>query len=217
MDPSITGTKYDKIAQFWHDRHNDSSYGMAQIEKALQFATGSSQQSRGKESNGKESSGKQSSGKALDVGCGAGGRFVRLLEERGFFITGLDVSAEMVQLARQNHPHHTFLHQDICTWETDERFDFILAWDSIFHLPYAMQKPVVAKLVGLLAEGGVLIYTFGNEDGDHTTQWQDDTFYYSSIGINNNLQVLMAGGLSVVHLELDQFPENHVYVIGLKP
>lgn len=153
-------------------------------------------------------------GKALDIGCGAGGRFIRLLEESSYSITGLDVSREMINLAIRSHPEHNFLYQDICTWEAEEKFDFIVAWDSIFHLPFEMQRPVISKLCRLLAKGGVLIYTFGNAIGHHTDQWLGDTFYYSSIGINENLQLLMSHGLSILHLELDQYPEKHVYVIA---
>ena len=115
-----------------------------------------------------------------------------------------------------NHPEHHFIQQDICSWETDERFDFILAWDSLFHLPLAMQQPVITKLCRLLAKGGVLIYTFGNAQGEHTDQWHNDTFYYSSIGINENIQLLINNGLSILHLELDQYPERHVYTIATK-
>lgn len=197
MEPSALGLKYDKIAQWWNDQHFESSYGVSQFERAVGYAA--------------------SGGKALDVGCGAGGRFVDILQNRGFSVTGLDVSKEMVKLAGNNHPEHTFIHQDICSWETEEKFEFIVAWDSIFHLPLVMQKPVVAKLCGFLAKGGVLIYTFGNAEGEHTDQWRDDTFYYSSIGINENMQSLMNNGLSILHLELDQYPEKHVYAIATKP
>lgn len=197
MEPSTLGTKYDKIAQWWNDQHFDSSYGVSQFERAVEYAT------RG--------------GKALDVGCGTGGRFVNILQNRGFLVTGLDVSKEMVKLASNNHPEHKFMHQDICSWETDEEFDFIVAWDSIFHLPLVMQKPVVSKLCRFLAKGGVLIYTFGNAEGEHTDQWHNDTFYYSSIGINENMRLLMNNGLSILHLELDQYPEKHVYTIATKP
>ncbi len=69
-----------------------------------------------------------------------------------------------------------FIHQDICSWETDECFDFIVAWDSILHLPFTMQKPVVTKPCRLLAKNGVLLYTFGNAQGEHTNQWHNDTF-----------------------------------------
>ncbi len=194
MNPTELGTKYDKIAQWWHDRHHDSAYGVSQFKRAIAMA--------------------EEGGKALDVGCGAGGRFVRILQEHAFSVTGLDVSKEMVHLARKNHSEHQFIHQDICTWETSERFDFIVAWDSIFHLPFAMQKPVISKLCSLLTSGGVLIYSFGDGEGDHTDTWHDDTFYYSSIGIEQNVQCLMEHGLALRHLELDQYPQNHVYVIA---
>jgi 2-polyprenyl-3-methyl-5-hydroxy-6-metoxy-1,4-benzoquinol methylase len=197
MEPFALGKKYDKIAQWWHDQHIESSYGVSQLERAIGYAT--------------------SGGKALDVGCGAGGRFVNILQNHGFSITGLDASKEMVKLASRNHPEHKFLHHDICSWDTDEKFDFIVAWDSIFHLPLVMQKPVVAKLCQFLVKGGVLIYTFGNSEGEHTDQWHDDTFYYSSIGINENMKLLINNGLSILHLELDQYPENHVYTIATKP
>lgn len=196
MEPIVTGTKYDKIARWWHDQHCNSNYGLAQFQKAVGFARGG--------------------GKALDVGCGAGGRFVRVLQAKGFSITGIDVSAEMIALARENHPQHSFFVADICVWPSAEKFDFIVAWDSIFHLPFEQQRHVVSKLCQLLAEDGILIYTFGDAYGDHTDQWHGDTFYYSSIGINENLKTLIDNGLSIFHLELDQYPERHVYVIAKK-
>lgn len=196
MEPSVLGKKYDKIAQWWHDQHVESSYGVKQFERAVRLA--------------------RDGGKALDVGCGAGGRFIRILQSHDFSVTGLDVSEEMVKLASKNHPEHKFINQDICTWESENKFDFIVAWDSIFHLPFAMQKPVVSKLCRLLEKDGILIYTFGNAEGQHTDQWHNDTFYYSSIGIKENLQLLIANGLSTLHLELDQYPEKHVYIIANK-
>ncbi|MDD5105683.1 MAG: hypothetical protein PHC49_08720 [Desulfuromonadaceae bacterium] len=50
----------------------------------------------------------------------------------------------------------------------------------------------------------------------HTDRWHEDEFYYSSIGINGNLTTLMNNGLTVMHLELDQFPEKHAYVVAQK-
>ncbi|BCS54343.1 trans-aconitate 2-methyltransferase [Geobacter sp. SVR] len=197
MNPEELGKKYDKIAQWWHERHHDSRYGMNQLGMALKFVP-----------NGES---------ALDVGCGAGGRIIRALEDRGFAVTGIDVSEEMIKLALRNHPKASFLVQDICTWETDRKFDLIVAWDSVFHLPLQMQRPVIDKLCGLLKKNGVLMYTFGNATGEHTDRWHEDEFYYSSIGINGNLAALIDNGLTVVHLELDQFPEKHVYVIAQKP
>jgi predicted TPR repeat methyltransferase len=157
-----------------------------------------------------------SQGKALDVGCGSGGRFVRLLKERGFDVTGVDASAEMINLAQTNHPDSLFLQKDIRQWNTKTRFDFILAWDCLFHLPLNMQKLVLSKLCRMLSEGGIMIHTFGEGVGDHTDNWRGQEFSYSSIGITQNIELLHENGLSVLQLELDQFPEKHVYVISRK-
>ena len=196
MEPLALGKKYDKIAKWWHDRHFESEYGINQCKRALGFSS--------------------KTGVALDVGCGAGGRFVRILQENRFSVVGIDVSEEMIKLARVNHPDEQFYVQDICTWETDQRFELIVAWDSIFHLPLSMQKPVVTKLCNLLSDGGTLIYTFGDAIGEHEDRWHDDTFHYSSIGISGNLRILENNDVTCKHLELDQWPENHVYVIGVK-
>ena len=197
MKPTDLGKKYDKIAHWWHEKHRNSQYGMEQLEKALNFTL----------------SGKS----ALDVGCGTGGRIIRQLQERGFSVTGVDVSEEMINLAAQNHPNASFYVQDICIWESDKKFDFIIAWDSIFHLPLQMHRLVIDKLSSLLNSNGTLIYTFGNAIGEHTDTWHEDEFYYSSIGINDNLAALISNGLTIMHLELDQYPEKHVYAIAKKP
>jgi len=194
MNPSELGRKYDKIARWWHERHDSSAYGMSQLERALTFCPAGRQ--------------------ALDVGCGSGGRMIRRLHQKGFAVTGIDISAEMLQIARRNHPEAIFEHQDISTWQSTRRFDLIVAWDSIFHLPLAQQRPVLDKLTGLLDDGGILLYTFGDANGEHTDRWHDDDFYYSSIGIDGNLDALLANGLKVLHLELDQYPEMHVVIMA---
>jgi trans-aconitate methyltransferase len=196
MDPFQTGSKYDKIATWWQRHHTASSYGVSQLQRTLRFAP--------------------KGGLALDVGCGAGGRLIEVLTQANFAVTGVDVSEEMIQLARAAHPDHEFIHADISRWQSAQTFDVIVAWDSLFHLPYARQETVIAKLCTLLSPQGVLMYTFGNGQGEHTDQWHNDTFYYSSLGINKNLALLASNGLSIMHLELDQYPEKHVYTIASK-
>lgn len=197
MDVIGIGEKYDAIASWWNAYHLDSDYGVAQVERALGFA--------------------KHARTALDVGCGSGGRFIRRLEARGFDVTGVDASAEMIRLAKGNHPKCDFVQCDIQHWETDKTFDFILAWDCLFHLPLAAQKPVLSKLCRLLKKDGVLIHSFGDAIGDeHVDQWRGQEFRYSSIGISQNIEVMRENGLSLLHLELDQFPESHVYSIATK-
>lgn len=196
MKPSEIGSKYNRLASWWNERHFNSEYGVKQVENALAFVTGG--------------------GTALDVGCGSGGRLIRLMQNKGLSVTGLDVSEEMVRLASINHPQETFLHQDIVSFTTEAKFNFIIAWDSLFHLPIEQHSPVLTKLCDLLAQGGVIIYTFGDAIGSSEDAWRGETLGYSSIGIQSNLQLLGENKVTCKHLELDQFPETHVYVIGVK-
>jgi SAM-dependent methyltransferase len=190
------GNKYDKIADWWHAHHEGSSYGMAQVARAISYCSGRVS--------------------ALDVGCGSGGRITRKLLDNKFKVTGLDASAEMIRIAKANHTDVSWILGDICTWETEKKFDLIIAWDSIFHLPLEMHAVVIPKLCGMLADNGVLLYTFGDGYGSHESDWKDDKFPYSTLGIDGNLRLLMDSGCTCRHLELDQFPQPHVFVIAQK-
>lgn len=190
------GEKYDKIAQWWHNYHNESDYGLSQIERAISYC--------------------KVHGAALDVGCGSGGRIVRKLEKSGFSVTGIDASPKMIEIAKANHALPEFFVADICDWDTSQKYDLIIAWDSIFHLPISMHSHVVSKLCRMLQKRGVLIYTFGDDYGEHESDWHNDKFYYSTIGINENLKIIMENNCECRHLELDQYPQKHVFIIVQK-
>lgn len=202
------GNLYDKVAPWWTENHFQSNYGIAQVSKAISYC--------------------KNHRKALDVGCGSGGRIINKLLENKFQIAGIDASQEMIKSAKKNHPEVSFLCRDIREWESKDKYDLIIAWDSIFHLPSDEQEPVVARLCNYLNTDGILIYTFGDDYGDHQSlSFQDengkqigelnnDLFPYGTIGINENLRVIMKNGCQCRHLELDQYPAKHVYLIAKK-
>lgn len=196
MNPLLLGKKYDKIALWWHERHKDSNYGLVQIDRAISYC--------------------KNPISALDVGCGSGGRVIEKLLKAGFTVTGLDVSEKMLEIAKSLHKNVSFHLEDISTWESSEKYDCIIAWDSIFHLPLSKQVPVISKLCNSLKNEGILIYTFGDAYGEHESDWHEDKFPYSTIGISENLKVLIDNGCKPLHLELDQYPESHVFVIAQK-
>jgi len=61
-----------------------------------------------------------------------------------------------------------------------------------------------------------LVYSLGDATGEHTDTWKGEEFYYSSLGINANLNLLINNGLTILHMELDQYPEKHAYIIATK-
>ena len=197
MHPSETAASYDAIAHQWLEPRLDAN-GIRQHEHALRF--------------------RPKGGLALDVGCGCNGRFFRLLESQGYEVEGLDVSARMIALAKERQPHVTFHHSDICEWEPVRKYDFITAWDSIWHVPLDRSESVLRKLCGALSPGGVFIWTTGGlEDPEEK---QDSTMGppvgYSALGIPQTLQTITEAGCVCRHLEYDQLPEKHVFLIAQK-
>jgi SAM-dependent methyltransferase len=198
MTPLEIAASYDRLADVWNSDSFPRDNAIAQHERALQFV--------------------KHRGFALDVGCGSSGRIVELLRSRGFRVEGVDVSARMIELARSRHPDVTFYLADVCEWQLPRRYDFISAWDSIWHLPLAAQEPVLRKIMDGLNPGGVLIFTSGGLDsaGEKRDAAMGPPMYYSVLGIPRTLELLSDMRCVCRHLEYDQYPELHLYIIAQK-
>ncbi|MGO2235460.1 class I SAM-dependent methyltransferase [Marinomonas sp. UCMA 3892] len=195
MKPEDIGKAYNQITHIWDSEEFDINNGISQHKKAISFV--------------------KSRGNALDVGCGCTGRFIDLLQGEGFTPSGLDISDKMLNIARKKHPDIRFVQGDICECELSEKYDFITAWDSIWHIPLSEQRNVLTKLVESLNVGGVLIFSFGgtDEEGFHTNNFMGPEVYYSSLGLNGFLKLFIELGCIIRHLEFDQYPELHTYLV----
>ncbi|MBI5393890.1 MAG: glycosyltransferase [Verrucomicrobia bacterium] len=67
----------------------------------------------------------------LEVGCGIGQLLAALKPQRG---VGIDLSPEMLRLARQKHPEADFRVGDVERLQLDEKFDYIVLSDLITFL-----------------------------------------------------------------------------------
>jgi SAM-dependent methyltransferase len=194
MTPEQVAASYDQIAEMFFDL---STYGFAQIERAVGFVPNRDW--------------------ALDVGCGAG-RCLELLARHGFHSDGIDLSTAMIALARERQPKVRLFHADICYWELSRSYDLIVAWDSVWHVPLGQQEAVLKKLCRGLSPGGVLVFTTGGTDAPSEKQnaCMGPPMYHAALGITKTLQVLAESGCACRHLEYDQYPEDHVYLIAQK-
>ena len=197
MQPDEIADSYDAITHRWLEPHLATN-GIWQHEHALRF--------------------RPHGGLALDVGCSCNDRFLRLLTSHGYQVEGLDLSARMLSLARQQRPDITFHQADFCKWKPAKLYDFITAWDSIWHVPLDRSESVLRMLCGALAAGGVLIWTTGGLD--RPDEKQDSAMgppmYYSVLGIPRTLQLISEAGCVCRHLEFDQLPEKHLFLVAQK-
>ena len=97
---------------------------------------------------------KPASGRVLDVGCAAG-FFLKVMEEKGWETTGVDISAPMAAFARQELNLNVFSGTLEQQQFEEQSFDVITLWDVIEHLDDA--RAVLASARRLLKHDGILV------------------------------------------------------------
>ena len=199
MNQQETARSYDALADHWDGEDFQRKNGIEQHERALRFS--------------------RRTGAAIDIGCGSSGRIIDLLQSNGFGAEGLDISEEMVARARARHPEVSFYLADIVSWDFPKKYDFISAWDSVWHVPLEYQEAVLQKLCGGLAQNGVLIYTTGGIDSpeEGSNPFLGQPLYHAALGIPAILRTIDDMGCVCRHLEYDQSQKDdvgkHLYLI----
>ena len=99
----------------------------------------------------------QPGARALDVGCGTG-RWSRLLAERGFAVTGIDLAEKAIERNRRTSPGIDWHCSPIQGFVTPERFDLISCVGVLSQMPESEQEDVATVLRRLITtETGHLI------------------------------------------------------------
>jgi len=107
-----------------------------------------------------------------DVGCGPG-HVGRYLTERGVDVFGLDLSSEMVALARRRNPSMRFEQGDLrALGLPDASLAGIVAFYSLIHLERAEIASALTELARVLVPGGLILIAFHGGDGAvHADDW----------------------------------------------
>jgi SAM-dependent methyltransferase len=94
---------------------------------------------------------------ALDIGCGLG-EFSRCLAGRSRHVLGLDLSPQMIRLARERSVGFTnteYRQADVLEWDFPvERFDCVVSVATLHHLPMEI---MLTKMRDGLKPGGTLL------------------------------------------------------------
>jgi len=139
----------------------------------------------------------------LDLGCGTGEPVLRFLSELNYQITGVDGSKAMIDKARQRFPNIKFILEDMRDIDFDERFDAIIAWHSLFHLPPDDQRAIFEVFARHMKPGGQLLFTSGTEEGECWSDNNDEALIHASLNTEEYNHLLAAQNFHVVNYVQD--------------
>ena len=143
-------------------------------------------------------------GRVLDLGCGAAEPIAAYVISRGFRLTGVDASMEMLRLARIRFPQGDWRLADMRDLELPQAFDGIVGWDSFFHLTPAEQRQVLPVLAAHLRPNGALMLTVGPQEGEVVGRVGDDRVYHASLSPAEYRAILSGLDIEIV----DFVPED---------
>lgn len=136
----------------------------------------------------------------LDLGCGAGVPATRWLARR-FDVTGVDVSARQLELARRLVPNANFIKADMTELNfTPEFFDRVVSLHAITHIPRAEQPGLVKNIRRWLKPGGLFLATWATDEWEGREEdWEGwgAPMWWSNLGCDANLRMLRDAGFVI--------------------
>jgi len=101
-----------------------------------------------------------------DVGCGTG-RLAPYFATQGLRSRGVDLSPEMIRVARRDYPDHEFAEGDLRSLPfADASLDGAVGWYSMMYLPPEERPIAYAELARVIRPGGHFATAF--KEGDDT-------------------------------------------------
>ncbi|HEX8598838.1 MAG TPA: class I SAM-dependent methyltransferase [Chloroflexia bacterium] len=157
--------------------------------------------------------------RVLDLGCGAGVPSTQFLARR-FDVTGVDISARQLELARTYAPNATLIKSDMTALSFPEAtFDLIVAFYSIIHVPREEQPTLVGNIYSWLAPGGRFLATWPLiewEGEDKDWEGWGGTMWWSHFGGVDNLRMLRGAEFIIESVEEHVGEEDWLWVVAKK-
>jgi SAM-dependent methyltransferase len=160
----------------------------------------------------------------LDLGCGGGVPMTRALAV-GRNVTGVDISARQIELARAAVPEATVIQADMTALDVQpESLDAVVAFYSLTHVPRADLPALLAAIHGWLRPGGVFIASLGAQDSpdEVETDWLGAPMFFSHYGAKRNRALVRNAGFELEEAVVDSEPEDRhaalfLWVVARRP
>jgi 2-polyprenyl-3-methyl-5-hydroxy-6-metoxy-1,4-benzoquinol methylase len=149
-------------------------------------------------------------GKMLDIGCGGGEPVTGYFARKGYDVTGVDISGEMIRIAREQIPQGKFIQADMseCCFD-NASFDLIVSTFAIIHIPQKEQEQLLQNIRGWLKPSGIAYLVLGaRNEKEIVREWKGVRMYWSHFGPDKYRKIFKQIGLDIMWEEIEDFPNG---------
>lgn len=143
----------------------------------------------------------------LDLSCDPG-RDAEIFIKKGFRVTGIDLSKNMVRAAKKKCPNATFHVMNTKELEfSDEKFDGVWANSSLLHISKKDISQALGEVYRVLKMGGIFYLSLKQGDGEHIISDQryniEAKKFFSYFRVEEIEVLLEEGGFDIIKLYVD--------------
>ncbi len=150
----------------------------------------------------------------LDIGCGSGVPIDKFLLEKGYKVTGIDISEEMIKLAEINLPKGEYFVKDMAEIDFPSgSFDAVVSFYAIFHIPREEHLRLLKRLHRLLKINGYLLITMGSSKWEGSEDFHGTKMFWSHYGREKNVEIVRQAGFKIINEVIDDSGgEKHLVI-----
>ncbi|MBP6869755.1 class I SAM-dependent methyltransferase [Candidatus Babeliales bacterium] len=176
---------YEKVAEWFQDVRSQEFYEKKYLDQVLEHLA--------------------SDATILDLGSGMGKPVTEYFIKKGLTVTAVDGSQKLIRRAQHLFPQTNFIIGDMRTLQLHQKFDAIILWHSLFHLPHKDQIAMFAFFKNHLNTNGILLFTSGPYKDE---RWNDNggiLMYHASFSATEYKKLLKQYGFELLlHVIEDQ-------------
>ena len=118
--------------------------------------------------------------KILDLACGPGQISKYIKDKINVNITGVDLSTEMLKIAKNNIPDGLFIEDSIITFKTNTLYNLIIIGFGIPYLDNQQVTQCIENSISLLKNNGYIYLSFmdGDKEGFEQTSFGGNNQFY---------------------------------------
>jgi len=160
----------------------------------------------------------KSNSKILDLGCGPGIPFDHYFVEQGHTLTGIDISKKHIESAKKNVKKANFIIGDFFSNKIKGKYDAIISFYAIFHIPRAEHKKLFEYIHSMLKKDGMILITLGIDSMklDIENDFAGAPMAWSSYTVEKNKNIVRDSGFEILMAVEDYRVERHLWILAMK-